>query len=57
MSEDAVVMDAFVVDRTNSEPGYTLVCPKFYGHPPNDVLDEDGIVEGLHRDVTFVCSL
>src|SRR5262249_28720005 len=57
LSKYAVIMNAFIVDRTDSEPRNALVRSKCLSYAPHDILDEDRIVESLHRDVAFVRSL
>lgn len=50
-------MDALVVDGFDFKPADALVLFEEEGSIADDILDEDGIVEGLHGDVALVGTL
>ena len=56
-SKGGVVMDAFVVDGFDAEPGHPVVIAQRTRRGPHHVLDENRTIVRLHRHVTFIRPL
>src|ERR1041384_1636816 len=57
LGEGGVVVDALLVDGAGFEPGDAFILFQEASGVSDDVLDENGVVEGLHRHVAFVGAL
>ena len=52
-----MIVDAFVIQSVNPKPNQTVVRLELRGNIADDVLDEDGIVKGLHGNKALILAL
>lgn len=57
LRECAVIVDAFMIQSVNPKPNQTVVQLELRGNIADDVLDEDGIVKGLHGNKALILAL